>query len=185
MSEEDIEDIEVAIAEATAQPLPTRIWEQWPEEPDEWYANFLIYLTLGRGRTIDAAYKHNSITAQRTAAAVSGMERDIIVPGKASATWWRQAAMFRWEDRAARHDVYVLSQLVPQTVTAIFEVIGEFAKVTMEQLRSGEVRPENWREIKESVDTLASYISPEIIQATVAHSRSVAIESGELADQDE
>lgn len=185
MSEEEAVDLQNQLQEFSHQddPIPALVWEQWPGEPDDWYANFLVYLALGSGRSIDRAWKITSVKNQKTDAAVSGEEVDIIVPGKASSTWWGTASKWKWEQRAQRYDVYTLSQLVPQTVQLIFATIGEFAKVTMEQLQSRDIRPETWPELRQAVETLASYISPEIIQATVQHAtHNPGITRAELGD---
>jgi hypothetical protein len=172
--QQEVNSLEEAIdlASSSVTTIPEKIWEQWPSEPDEWYAAFLIYLSLGRGRSVGRAYQLDSVSAQEADIKISGEERTIIIPAKASASWHRAASRWHWQERAMRHDVYALAELVPQTVTIIFQTIGEFARVTMEQLQNNSVTPENWRDVREAVETLASYISPEIIQATVAHAGS-------------
>lgn len=166
------EDQAIAVEEYLGGKPPTPanpIWLQWDGEPDAHYGYFLIYLALGNTRSIDRAYQINAIQGQEADAAVSGESKPIVVPTKASSTWFALSTQWHWPERAARYDVFTLSQLVPQTVQLIFATIGEFAKVTLEQLQSRTIRPEQWSEVRQAVETLAGYISPEIIQATVQH----------------
>ena len=155
----------------SAAPLPERIWEQWPGESDHWYACFLIYLAMGNGRSLNAAYMASYSNRIIAEARLNNepSPTEIVLPEKMSGKWQRVASRFHWEERAARYDVFTLSQLVPQTVQTIFAVITEFAKVTLEQLQARQTTPESWPELQSAVETLANYISPEIIKETVSH----------------
>jgi hypothetical protein len=188
MSEEEANDVQEeldAVAAQSSISLLKHLWDQQPGEPDTYYADFLLYLALGRGRSIDKAYKAKCVNMQVPKAGVYEPlpAKNVIVPAKASASFWRMASQWKWEDRAAKYDVYSLSQLVPQTVMDIFEVIGMFAKVTREALADGSVKPANWQETKGAVETLASYISPDIIQATVNHAGDAAGDGVSTASQ--
>lgn len=177
--EVDSEEFASAIEHSLSPRLDVRPWEQWPNETDEWYARFLVYLSLGPNRTIISTYQALAQTEQRAQAAASGeTEVTLYLPAKVSATWTRHASDFAWDERAAKYDVFTLSQLVPQTVTVIFRTITEFARVTMERLQSREILPETWSELQGAVVTLASYISPEIIEATVNHATDHAVVAG-------
>jgi len=194
MSEDDAveiqEELEGLASDTPPVTVPAHLWEQWPGEPLDWYSNFLIYLSMGRGRSVNKAYRlATKVAAKQSDDQQVRMLGEILdelpLPDRSTATWWRRAAQWKWEERAARYDVYVLSQLVPQTVTTIFEVIGEFANVVLTKLKSAELQPESWSEIKGAVETLASYISPDIIQATVTHSRLAELESARVGGDDE
>ncbi len=170
--DEALQSLQQAIEQSSELPLPARLWEQWPDEPDEHYTWFLLYLSMGAGRNIRYAYQLYALEEQKAAALASGSTGEtttLIVPDKATSKWWKVATRYHWEERAGRYDVFTLSQLVPQTVQMIFATITEFAAVTLEQLKTRQVTPSSWPELRSAVETLASYISPEIIQATVQH----------------
>lgn len=163
--------------------MPSRVWEQWPGEPDDWYAKFQVFMSLGVNRTLLDAYRMLYASNQQAEMAISGIKHDIVLPSVPSGSWFKISQKWRWNDRAARYDVYALSALVPQTVTMIFQTIGEFANVTLASLKAGDIKPTQWNELKEAVVTLAGYISPEIIQATVANAAltNITTDDGQLA----
>jgi len=189
MSEEEANAVQEEIDNSIDQVLapPVHAWDQQPGESSTQYADFLTYMALGRGRTIDGAYRAKYLSLQRVSAANDTYDplpaKNVLSPVKASGPWWQMASRWRWEERASKHDVFALSQLVPQTVTDIFKVIGAFAKVTLEALENGSVKPQQWSEAKGAVETLASYVSPDIIQATVNHAGDAAGDGVSTASQ--
>jgi hypothetical protein len=174
MTEQDASELQQAlegIEEVVNNHSQTiHLWDQQPGEPDSYYADFLIYLALGRGRTIPAAWRAKQEQKQLSATSSNFGTKKEFVFTQASGAFWSMQSKWNWMERAAKHDVYELSQLVPQTVADIFKAIGAFARVTREALEDGSVRPQNWQEARSGVETIASYISPDIIQATVDHS---------------
>ena len=172
-------------------PPPLHPWDQWPHEPSLQYSWFLVYLSLGSARSIDKAAHVYKVQALQTLAVKAGTDPKLIaqlpatVSHKASQHWTRASIQYSWLERATRYDVYSLSQLVPQTVMTIFETLMQFARVTSEALQPGGVKPENWQEVKAAVETLADYISPEILQATIVHAGSVVVPTEPVASRDE
>jgi hypothetical protein len=67
------------------------IWEQREKEPDEWYARFRAYLSLGPQRTVAAAHTFVLHLAQERP--LGNVRR-----------WQREAQRFAWKERAAAFD---------------------------------------------------------------------------------
>jgi len=135
-------------------------WEQLPGEPDTAYVRFLIYRDLGPSRSIDSAY-----AAATAGSAPNGTKAH----RRANGQWKHDSAEYHWPERARAWDIAVLSELVPETASLIFTTINEAARVTLEKLREGKLKPRTWPQLLESVTILAGFISPEVISATVDH----------------
>ena len=64
-----------------------KLWQPQPEEPPEWYNRFHIYLTMGPSRTLTAAYRIWADSHSKLSGTVS-----------------KQAANWRWKERAMAYD---------------------------------------------------------------------------------
>jgi hypothetical protein len=151
-------------------------WDKLPEEPDEAYARFLVFRNLGVGRTIDAAYATIRTSAANRAKSRKG-KKSAKSTTRASGQWFKDAATFHWAERAAAWDVEMLRVVVPETITAIFQAIDEFAKVTIETLRSGKVKPRTWVQAIGAITILAGFISPETARSAMDQLRHAVAES--------
>lgn len=145
-----------------------KTWEQLSDEPNEAYARFLIYRNLGASRSLDAAY----LIAGPTATKRNKTQR-------ANGQWTKDSAAYKWRDRASNWDSWQLVNVVPEATTTIFKLINQSAKVALEQLVSGNIKPTNFTELKEMVVILAGFISPEVITATIDNER--GLDGGEAA----
>jgi len=132
-------------------------WERLDGEPEVAYARFLLYRNLGPARTLEAAY---SISCR--AKAKDSTKRHI--PG----SWGEECARYSWRERATAWDIAQLETIVPGSVATIYTAIGEFAKVTLDQLQSGKVRPRNWAQVMAALNVLANFVTPETADAARA-----------------
>lgn len=70
-------------------------WERRDAEPALWFGRFCVYLGLGPGRSVDAAYR---VDAGRT-------------DGRAGATWRKAALRWEWAGRADAFDAAEIQRL--------------------------------------------------------------------------
>lgn len=137
-----------------------KVWEQLSNEPNEAYTRFLIYRNLGMNRSLDAAYEIGAGKAPK------GKKKQ-----PAAGQWTKDSTTYKWRERATTWDAWQLVNVVPEATTTIFRLIQETAKVSLEQLLSGAIKPTNFAELKEVVTLLANFISPEVITATIDNNR--------------
>jgi hypothetical protein len=145
-------------------------WEQMDGEPDAAFARFLVFLNLGPRRTVDAAYRA-FVGNRRKASERSGQ-------------WGADASRFHWHERASKWDIAQLSLLVPEAAGNIFRAINEVARIALESLKEGKVRPKTWGQLMETVVILASFVSPETIKAVVDNAGVAGSAESKPADGD-
>jgi hypothetical protein len=144
-------------------------WDQQHGEPDEAYVRFLFFRNIGPTRTILAAWQlWVKARAEKTRAKT---KRKTAAQTHPSGTWSDDAATWRWIERARAWDIAMLREVVPETATLIFSAIREMARITLEELASGRMRPTTWEEVKESAVVLSQFIAPETITAVVNHAQ--------------
>lgn len=132
-------------------------WNQLDGEDAADYAKFLVYRNLGPGRSLDRAYR----AYRRRRVTKSG------APLQAPGSWAKLSVRYEWVNRASRWDVYHLEQAVPEVVSTIFALIGEFARKTLESVQSGAVSPRNWDDVLRAIDGLTALVSPEAAAAAL------------------
>jgi len=137
-------------------------WEQLSGEPDAAYTRFLIYRNLGPARSLDAAYR---------AFVGSSATKRAKTQAKANGQWTKDSAQWNWDERARAWDIALLSQMVPEAAVTILNLINETARVALETLKFGKLKPRTWNALSETVTILASFISPETIKAAIDNTR--------------
>lgn len=143
-----------------------KAWEQLDNEPDEAYVRFLVYRNLGPARTLDLAYAAANVNKRKRSASASGQ-------------WREDSTTYHWRERAARWDVSQLSQVVPETAGLIFESIKEYARIVLGELQTGKHKPRKWAEVKDSLVTLAQFVSPEVITSAIDNAGAPGDDAGE------
>ncbi len=128
------------------------LWDQLPGEPPMAYAHFRLYRDMGLERSLDAAYAID----QQIRGIVGGRTR-------AAGSWTRESARWRWEERAYAWDGYMARIGVHHTVLRFSQALHLFASKLVEALKRSE-GPANWDQIKESLDLLGLFISPEALE---------------------
>lgn len=135
-------------------------WEQQPEESAAAYRRFCYYRDLGPGRTLERAYGAYLETKQKKAP--KGTKKP--VPGN----WKKDAARFKWKDRAAAWDVAHLAAVGQDVVTTFISSVQRMAELVLQRLLSEKRGPRNWGEVVEAVNILGSFIPPETVEALQA-----------------
>lgn len=135
--------------------------ERLPDESDEAYARFLLYLHLGPGRSIEAAYRLYYTNRTSGAKAKNGDRR------RRSGQWERDSRTYHWKERASKWDVKLLTSLVPGSIARILHAIDQMALRTVQMLESDHVKPKTWGDLLNAVSLLGSVISPEVIASLV------------------
>lgn len=157
-------------------------WDQQHGEPDEAYVRFLLFRNMGPTRTILAAWQ---LWVKARPAPRTKTKRKTAAQTHASGTWSDDAATWRWIERARAWDIATLRDVVPETATLIFSAIREMARITLEELTSGNLRPTTWEEVKDSAVVLSQFIAPETITAVVDHAQNDGADSDEGDDASE
>lgn len=137
-------------------------WDKLPNEPDAAYARFLVYLRLGRTRSLDAAYAADRGTAPKRAKTrqPSGARR--------SGTWSDDCATYRWTERALAYDIDALTSKGYETVIDFVNTLAILANKTVKALADEKIKPRGLKAIVEMVNVLGSYIPAETVAAVRA-----------------
>lgn len=83
---------------AVTPPVP----DQLPGEPRRWYSRCLQFVLAGTGRSVEACWREELANTSPAGAQGSQGRR---APG----AWWRNAAAWRWEERASQWDAAVFA----------------------------------------------------------------------------
>ena len=89
---------------------PGKAWDQQPGEPAAAYARFLVYRGLGPCRSLDKA-----------ARAYGGSK------GRAPGNWFREAAAWKWQERAQAWDIATFAEVGKRAVVAYLALIEGIA----------------------------------------------------------
>ena len=123
-------------------------WEIQEGEPEEWYANFLLYRNLGPSRSLDKAYR-----------SVSESNKD----KEASGGWAAACAEWKWVKRAVQWDIHHLSQEGARAVLAFSSAVTVASVKSLQALTKHE--PASWSEAIDALKALRGIISDEVIKA--------------------
>jgi hypothetical protein len=93
-----------------------RPWDQLPDEPVASYRRFLVYRDLGFKRSLLAAYR---IWFSRRG-------KGDRVPQYPPGQWIREAARFRWRERACQWDIYWLNRISRRKARARERKLGRW-----------------------------------------------------------
>ena len=140
---------------AESEPKP---WEQQPGEPDEGYARFCLYKSLGPGRSVAAAYNTYVRTFRN---AQAGTKTQLPVPGH----WGEDSSKWRWVDRAHAWDVHVLSAHGERLAVLWVGILTAAAEKCAERLADPRCRPRDFMQVMAVVDKLAPFLSPDAIRS--------------------
>jgi hypothetical protein len=135
----------------------TEAWEQQPGEHEAAYARFAVYLGLGFGRTLNAAYR-----CTRTGAGVAEGDRRCRAPG----SWQRESVRWRWKRRAKLHDAATLRATDAQAVAGHLAVLEETARRTLRWVRrSAGCSDPGWPQLVETIKALGNEATHAAIEA--------------------
>jgi hypothetical protein len=100
-----------------------RPWDQLASETDEEYSRFLVYLNLGVGRSLDAAFEASR--AGRGRRSGRGRQRDY-------QAWLLEAARHRWRERAVEWDISRVPAMLQQAAVNLAALKAEIAAKALE-----------------------------------------------------
>lgn len=133
-------------------------WDQQDGEPIAAYKRFLLYLYLGRSRTLLDAYR------LYVEEATEGFERHPKdrEPRHVSGSWAKEAREWRWTERADRYDVYELHRMGRRVMQRLMDTL----ETHVDQLASaaGSIAPANYGDYLKGLDALAKHFPPELMQ---------------------
>lgn len=137
-------------------------WDRGEDEPASAYARFVVYKSLGCGRSLDRAYH----VWQRRRDRAPGEEKLRKATGRAPGSWSKLSSQFDWPARATAYDIDALTH---EGRSAVVGMISALNKATMRTIRAlNKSRgPQNWGEILESMRTISAMISPEAVSALI------------------
>jgi len=78
---------------------PDRPWERLTDEPEDWFARFTVFLTLGTGRTMSEIFRREGTGKEST-------NRDTRCP----TYWYEMRNAWRWLERAAAWDLAMANE---------------------------------------------------------------------------
>jgi hypothetical protein len=131
-------------------------WEQRPDEPEAAFVRFLIYLNLGPGRSLNAAYR---TFLSNLGEATEGHERP-----QAPGQWHRDMRLFGWLSRARAWDVAVFSEVGREAAIALMSYVRALAVKGLEALAESS-GPADWKDHLETIHALSSIIPQETFAA--------------------
>lgn len=135
------------------------IWDQQQNEPDDAYARFTTYLTLGPTRSIVAAQAIHTGKPKAT----KGHKRPSV-----SGSWKNDAVTFNWVARADAWDAYRGLKAVEQSEHIVSQLYHDCVVKLLELARKR--TPKNYMEFLEGFKVLMTAYDP-IIQNYGAHRR--------------
>lgn len=127
-------------------------WDQQPNEPNEWYYRFRLFVMLGPSRSINKAYLDW--------AGELGEEVPDDLQGP-PAQWRKEARQYNWESRAAAFDKYQLDkrmEALEARRVAERERRWETLDHLYEQVNSMAAIPENAIDLKRLADSIVAYM---------------------------
>jgi hypothetical protein len=115
------------------QAFGTHPWDRWPDEPEVWHLRFKQFFLpqtpdFVLGRSLIEAYRR-----YRGGSRLGPTGKRIKPPGR----WTRQAAAFKWRERALDGDLH---ELELTTRKALEDRLAEMQRVAYEQDREQQVR---------------------------------------------
>lgn len=144
-------------------------WEQLADEPAEAYARFLQFLSLGPGRSIDAAYRlftpvaTNSGKSRRGATAKKARVKSD--NRRASGTWTSDSTTYRWSERATAKDIEDLLTVNREVVVVYLNTLKATVLKLLAAAQDVKVRPRTWPAMLEGLMVIGSFIPPETAEA--------------------
>jgi hypothetical protein len=133
--------------------VPQReLWDQRQGESDSAYSRYLVYRNLGPARSLTRAY------AVYLGQAAQGGE-PLLAPG----AWKKDCARWKWVERAATWDVATLSEAGAQAVAAFVALIREVSLRLLEATQNGDLRPQTWEEVLETIEILGRHVPSELV----------------------
>jgi hypothetical protein len=123
-------------------------WDRQEGEPAAAYARFLRYRNLGPGRSVAAAY-------------VAGTSRHKKACDGPPGSWGREAARWRWVERADAWDVHVGLDLGEHAIAAQLALVDAMARRAQQMALRSE--PRTWKELLATLEALARAIPPEAV----------------------
>ncbi len=141
-----------------------KAWEQMEGEPDAAYARFLVYLSLGRVRSVDLAFQ----TSQKGAANRGKSRRGHKVREKASGTWFEDSSKYCWVERALAKDIDDLTGKGYETVIDFVNTLAILANKTLKSIANDKIRPRSLKSVLELVNILGGFIPAETVSAVRA-----------------
>src|SRR5262249_19161052 len=133
---------------------PKQPWDRRRGESNSAYAHFLLYRNLGPARSIDRAYAAYQATSEVNDIAT---DEDAARRGKtrrAPGNWWKEAAAYEWESRAAAWDVAVLADTGRRAVAAFCALVEQTSLRCLAAVLNGEIAPEDWTKLIKTIRTL-------------------------------
>lgn len=130
-------------------------WDRLPDEPVAAYTRFLIYRSMGPGRSVEAAY-----TTYAGPPEEGGRRR---VPGQ----WERDCATFRWVERASAWDVENLAETGKQAVLSFVAAIEVATAKALRALKRPEMEPLTFEEAIKALDVLGKLIPAATVRSLV------------------
>ena len=137
----------------------TNQWDQRDGEPAAAYRRFLIYLALGRSRSLDTAYA----TARH-----QRVSKGIRAPGQ-----WRRDCQFAWVERAAAYDAHQIRTTGMKAVDLFVEALCRVAASGAEAAKR--IRPKTMGDVLDLLQFLSTNIPREIIAALSASPEPVPV----------
>lgn len=136
---------------------------QLPDETDEAYARFLIYLSMGPGRTVDEAYRLYQGRVKRVGKALNSAKRR-----QSSGQWDRESVTYQWRKRAAQWDIEMLTSDIQETVTLVVHAVNLLANRILSALQNTKLQPQSFAELLKGIEVLSYWIPQETLEHLAA-----------------
>ncbi len=130
-------------------------WDQLEGEPSEAYARFLIYCTMGRTRSLEAAYLLDSgQTAKK-----SKKKQSI------SGQWTNDSTKFNWIERAIAWDIEKLTIHGEEVVLDFIGAMRNYANKTLHASLGKRLTPRDWNQLTNALNTLGKFIPADTVES--------------------
>jgi hypothetical protein len=133
---------------------------QLPNESPAAYARYLLFRSLGPGRTVEAAYK---LHWRRMS------EREETCPRRAPPNWYTEATRHRWRDRADAWDMRVLIGVGEHAIAGHVALLDALARraVRWVEESAGPSDPA-WGRLLDTIDVFSRAVPPDMLAAIIA-----------------
>jgi hypothetical protein len=135
-------------------------WDQQEGEPRSAYVRFLLYRSLGPGRSIDEAYR--LLLQQRARGAKSSKTR---APGN----WYQESSKWNWNDRASEWDIAALLAVGDDSIASLVTYVRDAVRRAHGSL--SKLEPKTWSDVLESLDAFGHALPPEVVAAALSRAR--------------
>ncbi len=169
---------------------PIRVWQRQPGESLLWYNRFKLYRNLGYKRSLVAALSKEQETAKVLKSTRIGKKPGVAlaeVPRAQVPGSWKQASSkWRWVERAAAYDEYMIDQMVDGAIDDLLDGAGTslvrvmLLKNLLEKLRvnfnanAEDMTPEQYCMWIQRMQSIMKQISDEMLAHDEATTRAIA-----------